>query len=112
MTTVREFFGVLIHEGASRGLVVTSCLFTHEAKKFAENKSLTLVDGEKLLKALAALPQGDDGTKAQYRISHLEALCSVQPCPRCKGRMIRKNGRHGSFLGCELYPDCNGTRKA
>jgi hypothetical protein len=111
VTVIREFFGVLIHEGAARGLVVSSGLFTQEARKFAESKPLTLVDGEKLLKVLAELPDGQDGKKIQYRISRLETVISSERCPRCQSRMIRKKGRRGAFLGCERYPDCEGTRE-
>ena len=107
---IREFFGVLIHEGAARGLVVTSGLFTQEAKKFAENKPLTLVDGEKLLKVLSNRPEDHDGAMVRYRISHLETVISSEQCPRCASRMIRKNGRRGFFLSCERYPECEGSR--
>jgi len=109
VTTVREFFGILIHERAARGLIVTSGLFTQEAKKFAQGKPISLVDGEKLLNLLSRAP-GDTATN-RYRISHLEWLISGEVCPLCSGRMIRRNGKFGEFLSCEQYPDCNGTKK-
>ena len=108
--TVREFLGVLVHEEAASGLIVTSGLFTQEAKKFAEEKSLRLIDGENLLKVLLEVPEYRDGAKLRYRISHLESLVSSEQCPRCNSRMIRKAGRRGVFLSCERYPDCEGSR--
>ena len=33
-------------------------------------------------------------------------------CPRdrCQGELVERNGRHGPFLGCSEYPDCEFTR--
>ena len=33
-------------------------------------------------------------------------------CPRCQGRLIRRNGRFGPFYGCSNYPRCRYTRDA
>ena len=33
-------------------------------------------------------------------------------CPRCPGRLIRRNGRFGPFYGCSNYPRCRYTRDA
>ena len=107
---VREFLGVLVHEGVTNGLIVTSDLFTQDAKKFAVEKTLRLIDGEKLLKVMAEIPEYCDGEKLRYRISHLESAISSEERPQCAGRMIRKNGRRGAFLSCERYPDCEGSR--
>lgn len=32
------------------------------------------------------------------------------PCPECGAPMIIKLGRSGTFLSCERFPDCNGSR--
>lgn len=32
-------------------------------------------------------------------------------CPKCGGRMVRRNGKFGPFLSCVRFPDCRGTRK-
>jgi len=31
-------------------------------------------------------------------------------CPKCGGKMVKRNGKRGPFYGCSLYPACNGTR--
>ncbi|MEA2019431.1 MAG: UvrD-helicase domain-containing protein [Campylobacterota bacterium] len=28
-------------------------------------------------------------------------------CPKCNGHLIKRNGQHGEFLGCENYPTCS-----
>ena len=46
---VRELFGVMTAKHATSGIVITSGMFTQEAKNFAANKPIDLVDGSQLL---------------------------------------------------------------
>lgn len=32
-----------------------------------------------------------------------------QTCPQCGGKLLRKNGKYGAFVGCSSYPRCNHT---
>ena len=37
----------------------------------------------------------------------------IEKCPQCdKGRLRKRNGKHGLFLGCSEYPACTYTRDA
>ncbi|RAH20244.1 DNA topoisomerase family protein, partial [Vibrio vulnificus] len=29
------------------------------------------------------------------------------PCPQCGGELVLKHGKHGAFLGCNQYPQCD-----
>jgi restriction system protein len=49
VSSVKELFGSLIHEGAIKGVLVTTSDFTTEAIEFAKNKPLSLINGNKLL---------------------------------------------------------------
>jgi DNA topoisomerase-1 len=31
-------------------------------------------------------------------------------CPKCNSKMTKKISKHGAFLGCTKWPECNGTR--
>ena len=31
-------------------------------------------------------------------------------CPKCNGKLVERNGKYGSFLGCSNYPDCKFTK--
>lgn len=33
-------------------------------------------------------------------------------CPRCKGELVKREGRYGSFYGCSNFPSCRYTRNA
>lgn len=32
-------------------------------------------------------------------------------CPRCGGKLVKRNGKYGSFTGCSNYPKCRFTSK-
>jgi ssDNA-binding Zn-finger/Zn-ribbon topoisomerase 1 len=37
---------------------------------------------------------------------------SVEICPGCgHGRLVRRNGKFGPFLGCSTFPACKYTRE-
>lgn len=91
----RELYGVMAAEGAAAGMIVSSGDFTPEAREFARDKPLTLIDRA----ALDALLQGRPPSPV---------------CPRCGGAMVRRQARRGpqtgsSFWGCSDFPRCRGT---
>jgi restriction system protein len=45
---VRELFGVMASQGATGGFVITSGLFTADARSFAEGRNIELIDGTAL----------------------------------------------------------------
>ncbi len=44
------------------------------------------------------------------KLTNLGAGPKQFPCPLCQAGMIIKLGRSGTFLSCERFPDCNGSR--
>ncbi len=52
---VRELFGTLVHERVTHGFLVTTADISKNARKWAENKPLTLIDGTLLLEIITAL---------------------------------------------------------
>lgn len=41
------------------------------------------------------------------------ALFSVrknEPCPQCGAELVIRSGKHGPFLGCSHYPECDYVR--
>ncbi len=111
---VRELLGVVVSEGADRGILVTSGRFTQEAGAFArQNAQIELVDGPELGELIR-------GVQAVPRISPTiptppAASEQVPTCPRCgRGMVVRtaRKGRHAGspFWGCPKYPACDGMR--
>lgn len=113
VTTVRELYGVMAANGATGGFVVTSGVFTDEARAFAVGRNIELIDG----KALHALIRGVNAPGKVASISPATVTASVPACPVCKSPMVKQTAKRGAnvgnaFWGCSRYPACKGTRPA
>lgn len=49
VSAVRDLYGTMLHEGASKGLLVTTSFFGRDAYSFAKDKPITLINGSELL---------------------------------------------------------------
>lgn len=115
VNTVRELYGVMAARGATGGFVVTSGVFTEEARAFAKGRNIELMDG----KALHALIRGVNVPGRIFRDAlrdPLSVMTTGAPfCPECQSRMVKRQAKRGpnagkAFWGCTRYPDCTGTR--
>ena len=106
---LRELWGVVASEGATRAVFVTTGTYTGAARSFASDKPLELLDGP----ALAALVNA-----AGRRGISPQAVAARNPteivCPRCGRPMVKRTARHGAnsgqaFWGCSGFPDCRQT---
>jgi restriction system protein len=109
VTTVREMWGLLAHHKADAVWIVCTGTFTPDAAAFAAGKPIRLVTGAELgamIQPVAGLPARSAATEG--------TTPAINPCacPKCGRNLVeRRNGRTGeSFLGCETYPSCRGTR--
>jgi HJR/Mrr/RecB family endonuclease len=64
---VRDFYGVMQHEKADKGAIVTTGIFTPQAKEWAKGKPISLVEGDTFLsylkKARALSQKGNEAKK-------------------------------------------------
>lgn len=42
--------------------------------------------------------------------SALFAVRKNEPCPQCGAELVIRSGKHGPFLGCSHYPECDYVR--
>ena len=49
VSAVRDLYGTMIHEGATKGILVTTSSYGKDAYDFAQDKPITLIDGQALL---------------------------------------------------------------
>lgn len=55
-------------------------------------------------------------TDKEKRKEHIKYILNTvisdeeNECPKCGGRLVERNGKNGSFLGCINYPKCKYTR--
>lgn len=108
---VRELYGVMAAKKAQGGVVVTSGVFTQEAKDFADGKNIDLMDGEKLRRVIDSVRAKP--ADAQPVLSAIQTADASPACPKCGGAMIKRLAKQGgnagrSFWGCESYPRCRG----
>lgn len=107
---IREFFGVLVSESATRGIFVTTTSFTRDAIQFAVGKPLDLIDGSTLDTLIARHPDLLD-VSSWSRAFKSGATVKDPMCPSCSSSMVMRSGRHGTFWGCATYPKCRGKRE-
>jgi len=94
---VRDFYGAIADRvDGGKGYFITTNIFTLDAEKFAADKPIELVDKFKLMEYMQIA-----------NVEMPEAKPSV--CPKCGAELVRRNGKHGSFLGCSTYPKCDYT---
>lgn len=110
VTIVRELYGVMAAKAAAGGFVVTSGVFTDEARRFAEGRSIVLIDGVKLHTMIrGARPVSLNTT------SNKDPIPASPACPLCGSPMVQRKSQRGinagkAFWGCSTYPKCRGTR--
>lgn len=120
VNVVRELFGVMAAEGAVGGFVVTSGVFTEDAKSFAKGRNIELVDGKKLKYLIDGLPSSSSNEIASNKkepVLYTPVLSATQElfCPRCNGSMVKRIAKKGAnqgqeFWGCAAFPKCRGIR--
>lgn len=105
---VRELYGVMASMYAVGGFVVCSGKFTREAREFAQNINVELIDGTGLHRMIREARQ----LASQAGLSQLPVE-TLPTCPMCGERMVKRTARKGintgkDFFGCSAYPRCKG----
>jgi restriction system protein len=108
VTLVRELYGVPRAMRAQHAMFVVQGSYTADARQFAAQVGLTLVDDEELLRII--------GTGIRGEALELPVLSPVSAplCPACGAAMVRRTARQGpragpDFWGCSTFPACRGT---
>lgn len=108
---IRELYGVMTAESANDCIFVSSGNYTAEARLFAENKPIWLIDGSELLNLVSEVQK-------QPNINTRNIATEYQPenpkCPICGSNMVRRVAKKGAkagnaFWGCSQFPNCRGA---
>lgn len=119
VTVVRELYGVMAGRGAAGGFVVTSGVFTSDAKAFAEGRNIELMDGAALTavieRAKGVQPPATPAVDRAPTPAPVGATAASPACPKCGRAMVRRTARQGAnaggaFWGCATFPKCRGVR--
>lgn len=106
--TVREFLGAMTHEGIQRGIVLTLCGYTAEAKRLGEAHNIQILAEDGLLSLLASAKVAN-GPKLWAALMDRRKIC-----PKCEAEMVERVATKGlgqgdRFWGCSRYPRCRYT---
>lgn len=110
---VRDFYGVMQHEKADKGAIITSGKFTLQAREWAKGKPIILYDGDEFLQAWkSAKSQNPVSFPTVSRESSLRNN-PAPICPKCGAKMVLRTASRGmyqgrAFYGCSNYPKCKG----
>ena len=115
VSTIRELYGVMAAEGAAGGFVVTSGVFTKEAKSFAEGRNIDLIDGTELTAIIKKIQQTPQAASTTEKITPQvpQAVTTNPSCPKCGSIMTKRTAKQGensgnAFWGCTTFPKCRG----
>lgn len=102
---VRELLGVMVGQGSTGGVVVTSGEFTKDALNFARNNNIQLVDGHTLHQMIKGIEISK--TKPEGP--------STPVCQKCGKPMVTRTAKKGAyagkqFWGCSAFPYCRFTK--
>jgi restriction system protein len=106
---VREMLGLVAAHGADGAIVVTSGTFTAEARAFAANTRVDLIEGRRLAEMVEQV-QKRPAPAVVAPAPSLEAG-SVRACIRCGSEMKLRQAKRGpnagsTFWGCARFPSC------
>jgi restriction system protein len=113
LVMLSEFYDVMSKEPAlDKGYFITTGSFSHEARKFASDKPLVLIDGERLMD-FARIAESIDAAKGWTSLQNSLNNMGYK-CPMCGADMLLRTVESNShsvaqFWGCSSYPGCKGA---
>ena len=108
---IRELYGVMTSERANDCIFVSSGNYTAEARLFAEDKPIWLIDGSELLEMVAGVQMQPNIKKPS---AYQQPVSTSPECPLCGSAMVKRTARKGAnagneFWGCSKFPGCKAT---
>jgi restriction system protein len=109
---VRELLGVVTAQSAIGAIVVTAGDYTAEARTFARDNRMRLIDGDELAGMIRASQREANRPKPALRSG---VGAAAPKCPKCGSAMVKRVAKSGAkvgqaFWGCPTFPKCHGTR--
>lgn len=102
---VRELRGVMAHEKVEKAFFMAPNGFTEDARLFARDNRITLLDGKLILAMLERLPEPSRQRLLDFATA---GDWTVPTCPGCGAKLVARQGSSGPFWGCASYPRCRG----
>lgn len=100
---IRELRGVMAHQNVEKAFFMAPNGFTDDARAFAGENRITLVDGRLFLAMLERLPEA---SRAELLAFATEGDWTTPTCPGCGTKMVARDSKRGPFWGCPNFPRC------
>jgi ssDNA-binding Zn-finger/Zn-ribbon topoisomerase 1 len=98
---IQRFFGIMVADHIDEGIVVTTALFSPDARRFAEDHGGTAINGLELIGYVQEL----DPAEQQHIVTQVTVGDYTTPtCPKCKVKLELRG--EGIFWGCVNWPQC------
>ena len=113
LSMVLEFYSAMLKWPLlEKGYFITTGSFSDEARKFASDKPLVLIDGERLTD-FARIAESIDAARGWSSLQNNPGEIGYA-CPICGASMFLRTVESNShsvtqFWGCSSYPACKGT---
>lgn len=96
--------------------VVYTARLTRTIKRYSVNnlsatEKEAIVEKIKAANSIASFDKRKHIKSIQQRIEQKEALKRREKCSKCGGKLVMRQGKFGTFLGCTNYPKCTNTIK-
>jgi restriction system protein len=105
---IRELLGVMTAAQVSEGIFVTTGSYTAEARECAAANHIDLIDGEDLLRKIAASRPEDHAALLKLATA---GDFTTPTCPSCGIKMVERVAQKtgDKFWGCTRFPACRLT---
>lgn len=120
VNVVREMYGLMHANNANAAIIITTGIFTQEARNFAEDKTIDLVEGDQVAKLIENSQRSIGSSRvtsslASQQVKVFTRDLSSPICEKCGSEMVVKVAKRGlaagqKFLGCSNYPKCRNTK--
>lgn len=102
---VKDLWERMTADGIGHGVFVTSGVFCKEAHRFAQGRTLELIDGANFVEKLRSL---SEETAQQLLREATKGDCRIPSCPRCGAKLVLRTSSATSYWGCRSFPRCSG----
>lgn len=88
---------------------LNSTILSYKTHLLSEEKVLQLTKQLSSANIIDKKRQKTHVYKIKQEIYEKQILVTSSICPKCKGELVERQGKHGRFLGCSNYPKCKFT---
>jgi restriction system protein len=112
---IRDFYGVIQHEKADKGIIITTGYFSNQAKEWVRGKPIELIEGNEFINLIKHARNKSSTITKNNENNDIEDK-DIPLCPKCGKKMVIRTAKKGfnvgeKFWGCPSFTECHGIVK-